>query len=92
MFGDITTGPIWYTQMQEVLTADDDKDMSKRSPCRSRPRNMPDIRKQLLESPKSHLPNATSLLYWQETEFGLKPTLRISHLTVREVRATPWSS
>ena len=45
---------------------------------------MPDIRKHLLEYPKSQLPNATSLLYWQETEFGLKPTLRISHLTVRE--------
>ena len=23
-------------------------------------------------------------MYWQETEFGLKPTLRINHLTVRE--------
>jgi len=23
-------------------------------------------------------------LYWQETEFGLKPTIRISHLTIRE--------
>ena len=23
-------------------------------------------------------------MYWQETEFGLKPTLRISHLTIRE--------
>ena len=45
---------------------------------------MPDIRKYLLEYPKSELPNATSLLYWQETEFGLKPTLRINHLTVRE--------
>ena len=45
---------------------------------------MPDIRKHLLEYPKSPLPNATDLLYWQETEFGLKPTLRISHLTVRE--------
>ena len=45
---------------------------------------MPDIRKYLLEYPKSGLPNATSLLYWQETAFGLKPTMRISHLTVRE--------
>ena len=45
---------------------------------------MPDVRKHLLEYPKSQLPNATSLLYWQETEFGLKPTLRINHLTVRE--------
>ena len=23
-------------------------------------------------------------MYWQETEFGLKPTIRISHMTVRE--------
>ena len=45
---------------------------------------MPDVRKYLLEYPKSGLPGATNLLYWQETEFGLKPTIRISHLTVRE--------
>ena len=44
---------------------------------------MPDVRKYLLEYPKSGLPGATNL-YWQETEFGLKPTIRISHLTVRE--------
>ena len=30
------------------------------------------------------IPGATSFLYWQETEFGLKPTIRISHLTIRE--------
>lgn len=30
------------------------------------------------------LPNGTSFLYWQETEFGLKPTIRINHLTIRE--------
>ena len=23
-------------------------------------------------------------MYWQETEFGLKPTIRISHLTIRK--------
>ena len=45
---------------------------------------MPDVRRYLLDYPKASLPNATSLLYWQETEFGLKPTIRISHLTVRE--------
>ena len=45
---------------------------------------MPDVRKSLLEYPKSGLPGATNLLYWQETEFGLKPTIRISHLTVHE--------
>lgn len=45
---------------------------------------MPDMRRYLLEYPKTQLPGATSLLYWQETVFGLKPTIRISHLTVRE--------
>jgi len=45
---------------------------------------MPDVRKSLLDFPKSGLPGATNLLYWQETEFGLKPTIRISHLTIRE--------
>jgi hypothetical protein len=47
---------------------------------------MPNIRRYLLEYPKSggSDSDATSILYWQETEFGLKPTIRISHLTVRE--------
>ncbi len=45
---------------------------------------MPDMRRYLLEYPSATLPNATSLLYWQETVFGLKPTIRISHLTIRE--------
>jgi len=45
---------------------------------------MPDIRRHLLEFPKYTLPNSTSFLYWQETEFGLRPTLRISHVTIRE--------
>jgi hypothetical protein len=42
------------------------------------------MRRYLLEYPRVTIPDATSFLYWQETEFGLKPTIRISHLTVRE--------
>lgn len=45
---------------------------------------MPNVRHYLLEYPKVTLPDSTSFLYWQETEFGLKPTIRISHLTIRE--------
>jgi hypothetical protein len=45
---------------------------------------MPNMRRYLLEYPRVTVPDATSFLYWQETEFGLKPTLRISHLTIRE--------
>jgi hypothetical protein len=44
---------------------------------------MPNMRRYLLDYPKVTLPDATSFLYWQETEFGLKPTIRISHLTIR---------
>jgi hypothetical protein len=45
---------------------------------------MPSLRRYLLEFPKVQLPDATSFLYWQETEFGLKPTIRINHLTIRK--------
>jgi hypothetical protein len=45
---------------------------------------MPDMRRYLLEYPRVTVPDATSFLYWQETEFGLRPTLRISHVTIRE--------
>ena len=48
--------------------------------------HMPDMRRYLLEYPARTLPDATSFLYWQQTEFGLKPTIRISHLTIREGR------
>jgi hypothetical protein len=45
---------------------------------------MPDLRRYLLEYPKVQIPEATSFQYWQETEFGLKPTIRISHVTIRD--------
>ena len=46
--------------------------------------HMPDLRRYLLEYPTVILPDAESFLYWQETSFGLKPTIRISHLTIRQ--------
>ena len=46
--------------------------------------HMPNLRRYLLEYPRATMPDSTSFLYWQETEFGLKPTIRISHLTIRE--------
>jgi hypothetical protein len=45
---------------------------------------MPETRRYLLEFPRVTMEGATSLLYWQETDFGLKPTIRISHLMIRE--------
>lgn len=45
---------------------------------------MPNLRRYLLDYPKFQLPGAESFLYWQEVQFGLKPTLRISHLTIQQ--------
>jgi hypothetical protein len=36
----------------------------------------------LLEFPKATLPNSESFFYWQEAKFGLKPTIRINHVTI----------
>jgi hypothetical protein len=38
----------------------------------------------LLDSDPTTLPNSTDFLYWQETEFGLKPTIRVSHVVIQE--------
>jgi hypothetical protein len=43
---------------------------------------LPDLRTYLLEFPKVTLPDSESILYWQEAQFGLKPTIRINHLTI----------
>ena len=45
---------------------------------------LPDLKKYLLEYPKVTLPKSESFLYWQEAKFGLKPTLRINHLTIAD--------
>lgn len=42
------------------------------------------VRDYLLAYPAASLPGARHLVYWQETRFGLKPTLRISHIVVHE--------
>jgi hypothetical protein len=45
---------------------------------------LPDLKRYLLEFPKATLPKSESFLYWQEAKFGLKPTIRINHLTIHE--------
>ncbi len=45
---------------------------------------LPDLRKYLLEYPRATLPRSESILYWQNVKFGLKPTVRINHLTIVE--------
>jgi len=45
---------------------------------------LPDLKNYLLNYPKVSLPKAESFVYWQEAKFGLKPTIRINHLTIAE--------
>jgi hypothetical protein len=45
---------------------------------------LPDLSRYLLEYPKATLPRSESILYWQNAKFGLKPTVRINHLTIAE--------
>jgi hypothetical protein len=45
---------------------------------------LPDLKHYLLTYPKTRLPKAESFVYWQEAQFGLKPTIRINHLTIAE--------
>jgi hypothetical protein len=44
---------------------------------------LPEMRRYLLEFPRFTPPDITSFLYWQETEFGLKPLIRINHVAIR---------
>jgi hypothetical protein len=45
---------------------------------------LPDLKRYLLGFPKVTLPNSDSFIYWQEAKFGLKPTIRINHMTILE--------
>jgi hypothetical protein len=45
---------------------------------------LPDLTRYLIDYPKATLANSTDFLYWQETKFGLRPTIRISHLVIQE--------
>jgi hypothetical protein len=43
---------------------------------------LPDLTRYLLDYPNATLKDSTDFLYWQETQFGLRPTIRLSHLVI----------
>jgi hypothetical protein len=45
---------------------------------------VPDMRRYLLDYPKAAARPTTSFIYWQEAEFGLKPTIRLNHVAIQE--------
>ncbi len=44
--------------------------------------HLSEIRRYLLDFPTATLEGGESFLYWQEAQFGLKPTIRINHLVM----------
>jgi hypothetical protein len=46
--------------------------------------HLPKARRYLLEYPNTDVSGVTSFIYWQDTQFGLKPTIRINHLSIFE--------
>jgi hypothetical protein len=44
--------------------------------------HLTELKAYLLGYPRQILPDATSFLYWQEVEFGLKPTIRVNHVVI----------
>jgi hypothetical protein len=45
---------------------------------------LPSLKRYLLDFPKASLPNSEHFFYWQEAKFGLKPTIRVNHVTITE--------
>jgi hypothetical protein len=43
---------------------------------------LPEMRQYLLDYPRPAPRPTTSFIYWQEAQFGLKPTIRINHLSI----------
>jgi hypothetical protein len=44
----------------------------------------PSLRQYLLDYPNTQLPNGKSFFYWQQVNFGLKPTVRINHVAISQ--------
>lgn len=73
---------VYRDSSRPTLVADEFRSMVDAMP--SLTSYLPSVRRYLLEYPAVDLPDVTSFLYWQETDFGLKPTIRINHLMIHE--------
>jgi hypothetical protein len=74
--------PVYRDRSRPTHVADEFREMVAGSPVLTT--ELPDVGRYLLDFPHAPLPGSTSFLYWQETQFGLKPTIRLSHLVIRQ--------
>jgi len=64
-----------------VFVANEFRSMIERAPALV---PMPDLLRFLLEYPFATLERSSDFFYWQEAQFGLKPTIRINHLVIQD--------
>ena len=64
-----------------VFVANEFRSMIERAPALV---PMPDLLRFLLEYPSATLEHSSDFFYWQEAQFGLKPTIRINHLVIQD--------
>ena len=64
-----------------LFVANEFRSMIERAPSLM---GMPDLQQYLLGYPTATLSGSSDFFYWQETRFGLKPTIRINHLVVQD--------
>jgi hypothetical protein len=48
---------------------------------------LPELKHYLLRYPDADLPGADSFMYWEKVEFGMKPTIRVNHAVIYDVKA-----
>ncbi|HEY3380435.1 MAG TPA: hypothetical protein VGK32_01640 [Vicinamibacterales bacterium] len=73
---------VYRDHLRPASVASEFESMLERMP--SLAESLPSVRQYLLGYPNAVLPGSVDFLYWQETTFGLKPTIRISHVVIEE--------
>lgn len=77
--------PVYRDQARPVSVGVELRDMVGRMPTLNA---VADLRRFLLDFPSAPAPHIKSFVYWQKTEFGLKPTISIHHVAIREAPDT----
>ncbi|HVP50005.1 MAG TPA: hypothetical protein VMT56_02160 [Candidatus Bathyarchaeia archaeon] len=83
--GDKLLGEVYNDKKQEVNVSDQFKYIL--SYAKALPQNVPEFYNYIVNYPQSKSANMSSMFYWENVKFGLKPTLRI--VQVMTMKGTP---
>jgi hypothetical protein len=71
---------VYRDSQRPTFVATEFKSMIERMPELGQ--HLPELKAYLLGYPRVTLAGATSFLYWQDVQFGLKPTIQVNHLVI----------